>query len=344
VLQSPVPSQKPPLPLLTTDEIAVDCEPLEPLEPVVVVAPVATALPDPELPDAVAVPTPLDVWAPVAVPDPLLPGPTTTPELVAPPAPPEPPAPPGMPSTLEPHAPSTPTPATIISTRYIDTGHLQEVRGRSCLGSYMGSRAHVAGPAYMAAPSVAHFEIVLSPDPARLPGWYGVAMRAARVLVAVALAGCAPTGAPPPAAVSVAAAPTVFAPVWEPMPVRVAAPVEPVQGPSPPFLPGQELVGKYTCTQGITDLRLRIVSVEGTAVAATFEFEHAPTRAAGSYELSGTWDPTTRRMVFTPGAWLVRPSGYEPVGMDGRIPVDASSYAGRITHPTCGAFSVQATR
>jgi hypothetical protein len=112
-------------------------------------------------------------------------------------------------------------------------------------------------------------------------------------------------------------------------------PVPPI---ATPFAAGQQWVGTYQCAQGETDLVLRIVRVQGTRVAAVFEFEHADTGAAGAFELHGEVEPATREVVLAPGAWRTRPPNYVSVGLRGRV--DGERFRGRVDHPSCGEFSL----
>lgn len=127
-------------------------------------------------------------------------------------------------------------------------------------------------------------------------------------------------GAPPPAA---------------PEPAVVARPEN-------PFAFTRTWVGEYDCPQGITEMTLRVIGVRGERVDAVYEFHHAATGAAGSYHISGHFDPGSRRVSFSPGAWIERPPNYVTVGLEGRI--DGSRFQGRITHPRCGGFSLRASK
>lgn len=110
----------------------------------------------------------------------------------------------------------------------------------------------------------------------------------------------------------------------------------------PPFQVGGEWSGWYLCGQGRTNLVLRVTAVRGNRIEAVFDFDFRPRRTQGAFYVTGTWDPRTRRVTFTPGAWVHRPAGWEPVGMTGTVRPDGSRYEGRITHAGCGAFHVTA--
>ncbi|MDI1429654.1 hypothetical protein [Polyangium sorediatum] len=111
-----------------------------------------------------------------------------------------------------------------------------------------------------------------------------------------------------------------------------------------PFQRARTWVGDYDCTQGNTGLALRIVDVRGRVVRAVFDFQHAPSGAAGSYLISGTYEPETRRVRFDPSRWIVQPEHYIMVSMEGEIATDNSLFAGKITFPGCGAFHLKPTR
>jgi len=120
-------------------------------------------------------------------------------------------------------------------------------------------------------------------------------------------------------------------------------------GPEPfpaenPFERKRTWVGDYDCVQGNTGLALRIVDVRGRVVRAVFDFRHAPTGAAGSYLIAGTYEPDTRRVRFDPSRWIERPEDYVMVSMEGEIASDGSLFAGKITFPGCGAFHLKPTR
>jgi hypothetical protein len=111
-------------------------------------------------------------------------------------------------------------------------------------------------------------------------------------------------------------------------------------GPAPGggFRKDQVWRGEYVCAQGATSLELTITGVDHDDVRATFSFRHAPTGRAGEYLVSGTYDPATRHIVFTPGDWIREPPNYFRVGMDGRVAADGGSFSGTITHETCTSF------
>jgi hypothetical protein len=132
-------------------------------------------------------------------------------------------------------------------------------------------------------------------------------------------------------------------------PAQVAEPVEEAWTPKArstgnPFERTRTWIGDYDCVQGTTALALRIVDVRGRVVRAIFDFRHSPTSAAGSYLVSGTFDPSTHRVRFDPGRWIVRPEDYVMTSMEGEVAGDGSLFAGRIAFPGCGAFQLKPAR
>ena len=119
----------------------------------------------------------------------------------------------------------------------------------------------------------------------------------------------------------------------------------PATFPAPnPFEKHGTWVGDYDCTQGNTGFALRIMDVRGRVVRAIFDFMHAPSGAEGSYIVTGSFDPETRRVHFDPSRWIVQPDHYLMVPMSGEISTDGSLFAGKIDYPGCGAFKLKPTR
>jgi len=111
-----------------------------------------------------------------------------------------------------------------------------------------------------------------------------------------------------------------------------------------PFERHQTWVGDYDCTQGNTGFAFRIMDVRGRVVRAIFDFLHEPSGAQGSYVVTGTYDPETRRVHFEPSRWIVQPDHYMMVPMSGEISSDETLFAGKINHPGCGAFQLKPAR
>ncbi len=111
-----------------------------------------------------------------------------------------------------------------------------------------------------------------------------------------------------------------------------------------PFEKHGTWVGDYDCTQGNTGFALRIMDVRGRVVRAIFDFVHEPSGAKGSYIVTGSFDPETRRVRFEPTSWIAQPDHYLMVPMKGEISTDDSLFAGKIDYPGCGAFQLKPTR
>ena len=111
-----------------------------------------------------------------------------------------------------------------------------------------------------------------------------------------------------------------------------------------PFVAGAVWTGYYTCSQGRTELVLRIVEVHGSEVSAVFDFTHRPTEVHGSYQLSGRYDAENRSLDLHPDEWIARPPNYVMVGMTGTVSSDGRRWDGKITHPSCTTFQLQKQR
>lgn len=118
---------------------------------------------------------------------------------------------------------------------------------------------------------------------------------------------------------------------------------EPTVGPNP-FERFRTWVGDYDCTQGNTGMALRIMDVRGRVVRAIFDFMHSPSGANGSYIVTGSYNPETRRVHFEPTSWIRQPAHYVMVPMSGEISTDDSLFAGKIDFHGCGAFKLKPTR
>jgi hypothetical protein len=101
---------------------------------------------------------------------------------------------------------------------------------------------------------------------------------------------------------------------------------------------GDDWKGTYLCSQGQTDLVLRVTSVNGSAVRAVFDFTHAPTGVHGSYRMHGRLDPTTGDASLVPDEWIEQPPNYVTVGMRGHVA--GGNFVGTITHEECGSFAL----
>lgn len=121
----------------------------------------------------------------------------------------------------------------------------------------------------------------------------------------------------------------------------VAAAGSPTPTPGMPLAVGQDWSGKYTCAQGETLAIVHIERVEGVRIHGAFLFRHPLSGAAGSYDVSGTYEPATGRISFEPGAWIERPDGYVSVGFTAIV--GQRTMKGRVDHPDCGLVSLELT-
>jgi WD40 repeat protein len=108
-----------------------------------------------------------------------------------------------------------------------------------------------------------------------------------------------------------------------------------------PFAPRQIWSGHYFCSQGRTSLALQITLVQGNAVDAVFAFSHTESSASGSYQVSGWYDPTRRRLALLSGAWIRQPPGYRSVDLSGTVSADGSTFAGSMLASGCSTFTVR---
>jgi hypothetical protein len=115
-----------------------------------------------------------------------------------------------------------------------------------------------------------------------------------------------------------------------------------------PFERGDRLAGHYVCAQGRTELTLVIEDLEGSDVAAIFEFEyaggggaHAP--ASGSFRMHGSFDAATRALRLDGDRWLEQPDGYAMVSLVGTV-ATSGSIEGTVKGSGCSTFYVAAPR
>jgi hypothetical protein len=108
-----------------------------------------------------------------------------------------------------------------------------------------------------------------------------------------------------------------------------------------PFIAGDTWSGTYSCAS-VNNLTLRITGVSGYSVDAVFEFYHTAAKASGSFIVKGTYDPLEKKIEFVPQRWIVQPSGFQMVGLDGRLSRNEMTFSGIVTHAlTCKLFSVR---
>ena len=114
-----------------------------------------------------------------------------------------------------------------------------------------------------------------------------------------------------------------------------------IPAPVDPFSAGQVWKGSYICSQGPTDLTLRIQSADDSRVDVVFDFSHGPTGAYGAYRMSGTYDPSTRGLRLTAGSWIRQPPGYMSVDMSGTVDEKRTVFTGKILNSSCSDFEVR---
>jgi hypothetical protein len=99
--------------------------------------------------------------------------------------------------------------------------------------------------------------------------------------------------------------------------------------------------GTYTCSQGLTGLRLTIKAAAGNALYATFAFYPVPSNPSvpsGSYSMTGFMDPAG---IFLNGnQWISQPAGYDMVNIVGDPPAgENTNLSGSV--PGCSPISLK---
>jgi len=115
---------------------------------------------------------------------------------------------------------------------------------------------------------------------------------------------------------------------------------------------GDRFIGRYTCTQGPTDLTIRLESIgrgEGEIeVEATIEFNYdgstGHTAAEGSYHASGNFDPRTRRLQLRGDRWIDQPTNYSMVKFVGALSKRGDTYSGSVDTAGCSSFTTSVER
>ncbi len=184
--------------------------------------------------------------------------------------------------------------------------------------------------------------------------WYYLALPdGVRGFVAAELLS-APGAAPAPELAAPGATPVDPAAEWTPLPGQdsdIEAGGKPTAQPfgaiqpqplaaAPPIV--GVYVGTYTCSQGVTGLRLTIRSIGASAYEATFDFY--PTREnpgvpSGSAVFSGAYAEASRTLRLDGQRWVQRPGGYNLITLDGRFDPSFQQYSGSIPSGGCSSFS-----
>jgi len=109
----------------------------------------------------------------------------------------------------------------------------------------------------------------------------------------------------------------------------------------PPVLTGT-WTGSYTCSQGLTGLRLVILAAPDGTLTGTFSFYALPANPgvpSGEGTVAGTYSAT--RTDIRPVRWIRQPPGYVLVGLIAGPPADNGTLlSGRVSNPGCSTFSV----
>jgi hypothetical protein len=96
--------------------------------------------------------------------------------------------------------------------------------------------------------------------------------------------------------------------------------------------------GTYTCAQGLTALDMTIDQPTPGRLRALFHFTAVPSNPdvpEGCFLMTGTFDPASRQVTLRPDRWLLQPSGYVMVEMNGRLDDAGQVLAGQVS-PVAG--------
>jgi hypothetical protein len=102
---------------------------------------------------------------------------------------------------------------------------------------------------------------------------------------------------------------------------------------------GGDWEGRYTCSQGLTGLDLKITR-SGKSLSARFSFyplASNPTVPVGIYTMRGTYRSASR-IVLRRRRWILHPPGYVMVGLSGSL--SRGRFRGRVHGPACTTFSL----
>ena len=104
-------------------------------------------------------------------------------------------------------------------------------------------------------------------------------------------------------------------------------------------------LGTYTCVQGLTTAKLRIVEAQDDQrLEAIFAFGPTPGNPlvpTGSFLMEGRLDRAGRTILLEPTLWLQQPRGFNMIGLVGQIDPAFRTIEGRVLHGTaCTTFSL----
>jgi hypothetical protein len=251
-----------------------------------------------------------------------------------------------------PPQPAASGPAMVSAGHPATGGQAPRPRGAATIA--FGWRTLIVGAiAALATGLIVTSAFVRGPEPAS-PG-EGVTATPSRADASVAALPVAPAPQPVAPENPVTAAPDTAAPdtaAPQPPARKRAAPAR--EQPAPPFRPHQVWRGSFlaergggsrVCDEGRSIAMLLIVAVKNGVVDAMLDFEHPSSGHAGSYHLSGTYQPDGRRIVFRTGKWIELDvhdnddrSEFVAVGMDGQVDADGETFSGRMTASPCTTF------
>ncbi len=105
-----------------------------------------------------------------------------------------------------------------------------------------------------------------------------------------------------------------------------------------------EWTGKYVCGQGVTTIRLVVVSTGAggaRAVAHFFPTPENPRVPEGCFALTGLFDQVSGEFGLRQANWIVRPRGYSMVDLIGTVDAKGTAFGGRISGlKGCSTFSL----
>ncbi|MGI9436271.1 MAG: hypothetical protein ACR2Q4_15850, partial [Geminicoccaceae bacterium] len=102
--------------------------------------------------------------------------------------------------------------------------------------------------------------------------------------------------------------------------------------------------GEFHCQWDTIGFTLNIAESESReveAVDAVFSFfsrPDGPAIPAGSFEMSGDYDPEDGTIVLKSKAWIKRPLGIQRHNLSGRAEIGGTAISGRIESPGCTEF------
>lgn len=102
-------------------------------------------------------------------------------------------------------------------------------------------------------------------------------------------------------------------------------------------------VGKYICNQGVTQLTLSVKEARDGKLTATFRFgppKENPSVPRGSFQMTGKFNPNSRKMELRGQEWIERPLGYEMVDLIGGVTRDGRTLAGHVPFTGCTVFEL----